>query len=105
VEWHMRQRLAPLLFDDEDPEAGRAFRASVVAPAHRSPGAEEKARTKRTEGGLPAHAFHDLLRALQTLCRNRVRSNLSDLPTLVTCTQPTPLQEAAFRLLALRPPM
>src|SRR4029453_11082128 len=33
VEWHMRQALAPLLFDDDDKAAGEARRASVVAPA------------------------------------------------------------------------
>ena len=30
VEWHMRQGLAPLLFDDDDKAAGEAQRASVV---------------------------------------------------------------------------
>ena len=35
VEWHLRQRLAPLLFDDHEPAA--AERASVVAPAQPSP--------------------------------------------------------------------
>ena len=37
VEWHMRQGLAPLLFDDDDKAAGEAQQASVVAPAQRSP--------------------------------------------------------------------
>ena len=32
VEWHMRRRLAPLLFDDEDPAGAEAQRTSVVAP-------------------------------------------------------------------------
>jgi len=39
LEWHMRQRLAPMLFDDTDKEAAEAPRASVVAQAHRSPAA------------------------------------------------------------------
>ena len=30
VEWHMRQRLKPLLFDDEEPEVAHAARTSVV---------------------------------------------------------------------------
>ena len=33
VEWHMRQRLKPLLFDDEEPDVAEAARPSVVAPA------------------------------------------------------------------------
>jgi hypothetical protein len=32
VEWHMRQALAPLLFDDDDRAAAEAARGSVVAP-------------------------------------------------------------------------
>ena len=37
LEWHLRQRLAPLLFDDHD--AAAAKRESVVAPAQPSPAA------------------------------------------------------------------
>ena len=33
VEWHMRSRLAPMLFDDHDREAGEQQRSSVVQPA------------------------------------------------------------------------
>ena len=36
VEWHMRQKLAPMLFDDEDKEAALASRPSPVAKAPRS---------------------------------------------------------------------
>ena len=31
LEWHMRQRLAPMLFDDADKQAAEALRTSVVA--------------------------------------------------------------------------
>ena len=57
VEWHMRQKLAPILFDDEDPEAGRQLRDSVVAPSQRSPQALRKAHRKRTDEGDPCTAF------------------------------------------------
>lgn len=43
VEWHMRQKLAPMLFDDDDVETAEELRKSVVAPAERSPRALEKA--------------------------------------------------------------
>ena len=33
VEWHMRRRLAPLLFQDDDPAAARAQRDTPVEPA------------------------------------------------------------------------
>ena len=44
VEWHMRQALAPLLFDDDDRAGAEAARTSVVAPAQVSPRAQDKAR-------------------------------------------------------------
>ena len=49
--------LAPLLFDDHDPAAAERRRASVVAPARRSPA--DLARRKRTADDLPVHSFPD----------------------------------------------
>ena len=37
LEWHRRQRLASMLFDDTDKQAAEAMRSSVVATAQRSP--------------------------------------------------------------------
>jgi hypothetical protein len=101
VEWHMRQALAPLLFDDEDPAAGQALRDSVVAPARRSPAADAKAQTRRTEDGLPVHSFQGLLRDLATVARNRVRPRIQGVPDFVKLTTPTPLQQRALDLLGV----
>ena len=68
VEWHMRQRLKPLLFDDEEPDVAEAARPSVVAPAEVSPSAQDKARRKRTASGEPVHSFRTLLDDLATAC-------------------------------------
>ena len=57
LEWHMRQRLAPMLFDDTDKDAAEALRTSVVAQAQRSPAAVSKQTTGLTEDGLPVHSF------------------------------------------------
>ena len=73
VEWHMRQQLAPLLFDDHDPAAGERKRRSVVAPAQRSPAALAKARRKRTHDDLPVHSFRTLLTDLGTLTANTMQ--------------------------------
>jgi DDE family transposase len=59
VEWHMRQALAPLLFDDDDKATAEAQRDSPVAPAKPSPSAQGKARTLRTEDDFPVHSFRD----------------------------------------------
>jgi transposase len=56
VEWHMRERLKPMLFDDEDPAAARE-RASIVAPAQSSPAALRKRASKLTAEGGPVHSF------------------------------------------------
>ena len=101
LEWHMRQRLAPLLYDDTDKEAAEALRASVVAKAERSPAAVTKQTTGRTEDGLPVHSFRTLLDDLATLTRNTlVTAGVPDQPFTIT-TRPTPIQQRAFALLGL----
>jgi hypothetical protein len=99
VEWHMREALAPILFDDDEPESGEALRRSVVAPARRSPAAEDKARQKRTSADLPVHSFQSLLGDLATIVINRVRPKAAALGEFDKVTDPTPLQERAFKLL------
>ncbi len=100
VEWHMRQSLAPLLFDDEEPALGELLRDSVVTPAQRSPEALRKAHTRRTEKDEPVHSFQTLLQDLGTVARNRVRFSSGDETDMLTT--PTPLQENAFSLLGVR---
>jgi hypothetical protein len=98
VEWHMRQALAPILFDDDDKAAGEALRESVVAPARRSPKAQRKAGTKRTEEGFPVHSFQSLLRDLGTITRNKV---MVAGECFQQVTSPTQLQQWAFDLLQI----
>ena len=102
VEWHMRQRLKPLLFDDEAPETAERMRPSVVAPARVSDSARAKARRKRTAKGHPVHSFRTLLDDLATLCKNRVVANVAGAEPFDMLTQPTPLQQEAFKLLGVR---
>ncbi len=102
VEWHMRRRLAPLLFDDEDRAGAEAARASVVAPARGSESARRKARRKRTDEGRPVHSFRTLLRDLATVTRNRVVPRLPGAQPFETLTRPTELQREVFRLLGVR---
>ena len=71
LEWHMRQSLAPMLFDEPDPAARDAQRTLPVAKAEPSPAARRKAARKRTDTAdgepLPVHSFHTLLGDLATL--------------------------------------
>jgi hypothetical protein len=100
VEWHMRRALAPILFDDHDPQAAEAARQSMVQPAERSPKAKSKDQCKRTEDGMPVHSFQTLLQDLATLTRNEVRVGDQTLPMLAT---PTPLPQRALDLLQVTP--
>lgn len=99
VEWHMRRALAPLLFDDDDKSAGEALRQSVVAPAQRSPRANQKAATKRTADGGPVHSFTTLLRDLATIVKNRVQPRTDAATPFDVITRPTPTQQRALDLL------
>ena len=101
LEWHMRQALAPILFDDHDRAAGEALRTSPVAKARPSPAAKRKAKTKRTDDGLPVHSFRTLLADLATLTRNTVRCGKS--PAMALLARPTQIQQRAFDLLGVKP--
>jgi len=101
VEWHMRQALAPILFDDDQKETAREMRNSVVAPAERSPSAERKARTKRTEDGTPVHSFQTLLRSLGTVAKNRIRMKGDSQVEFDQLTVPDENQRHAFELLGI----
>jgi transposase len=96
VEWHMRDALAPMLFDDEDRAGGEARRASIVAPAKPSASAEHKARTKRTLDGQPVHSFQTLLADLATIVKNRIHPKIPGAEPFDQTTRPTPLQEQAL---------
>lgn len=97
VQFELRQRLKPLLFDDPTPSTPLC----PVKPAQRSPAALLKANTQTTPDGYVAHDLPDLLADLGTLCRNTIRVATSK-TTFTQLTTPTPLQARAFELLDLK---
>jgi hypothetical protein len=101
LEWHMRRKLAPLLFDDTDKEAAEALRTSVVASARRSPEAIRKQNTGVTSDGLPVHSFRTLLADLATLASNTVITAITPGYPLTVLTRPTPVQRRAFELMEI----
>jgi hypothetical protein len=103
VEWHMRQRLKPMLFDDEHLDEASASRASPVLKAVRSEHAKAKDATKLADDGLPLHSFRTLLNDLGTLSLNITHTALNPEAKIVLTTRPTPLQAKAFQLLGLNP--
>jgi hypothetical protein len=100
VTWHMQQRLAPMLFKDHDPAAGKAARPSPVAPARRSASAVAKTAAKVTTDGGPVHSFATLLDDLATIAASRIQP-AGGLPAFTLITTPTPVQRQAFELLGV----
>jgi hypothetical protein len=96
--WHLKAAWKPLLFSDEH----RPVSEDPVAKAIRSPDAEQKARTKRTSDGTPAHSYRTLLTELATQTRNTVHLHGAT-GTFEKLTQPTPLQASALELAATAP--
>jgi hypothetical protein len=103
VEWHMRAKLKPLLFEDEDIAGAQALRSSIVAPAERSESAKRKDRRKHSDEGLPVQSFQGLLADLGTLAKNLVRTEGNPPAEFYLLTQPTKLQARAFELLGAGP--
>jgi transposase len=101
VEWHMRQLLAPLLFDDHDKAEAKSARTSIVAPAQRSAAAMRKAFTKKTDDGLKAHSFQTLLGDLATIVKNRIQPTDQTTPAFDMLTTPTTLQQKALDVLGV----
>jgi hypothetical protein len=101
LQWHMRQCLAPMLFDDADKDEAEGLRRSVVAQAQRSKAAVKKQTTGATPDGLPVHSFRTLLADLATMARNTITTAINPLYPLTVVTRPTPIQQKAFDLLGL----
>jgi Transposase DDE domain len=101
VEWHMRQALKTILFDDHDKAKADAARTSIVAKAKRSEAADRKAVTQQTEDGLPVHSFRSLLADLATVTRNTMTMATSPDAPFVIYPQLTPVQARAFQLLGV----
>ena len=101
LEWHMRQALKPILFDDHDKAAADAARASIVAKAERSKAANRKAAKKRTRDDLPVHSFRSLLADLATVTRNTMAMTHSPEAAFVLYPKLTPAQERALQLLGV----
>src|SRR5580704_12733387 len=101
VEWHMRQLLAPILFDDDDRAQAQDVRASIVAPAQRSASAKLKALSKQTADGLKVHSFQTLIGDLATIVKNRIQPTNKNFVAFEMLTDPSVIQQRALDLLGV----
>jgi transposase len=99
VQWHLKRVWAPLLFVDEHLTEHRVDRDPVA----RAEPAEEVCRKKakrRSEEGYPLNSFRTLLATLATQCRTTCQfGNDDSVIPIRKITDPSPLQNEAFRLL------
>lgn len=103
VEWHMRGRLKPMLFDDADPTAAAREHASIVAPAQPLPAALRKRASKVTANGGPVHSFHSLLHDLATCTLNEMTTTLNVAYSFTLVATLTAIHAQAFSLLDVDP--
>jgi hypothetical protein len=103
VEWHMRKKLAPLLYDETDHEVAAALRDNPVSKARRSPAALRKEKTGRTEDDLPVLNFRCLLKHLSTYSLMRSATPPHMQHTFLMYSEPTPIQKKTFELLHIKP--
>jgi transposase len=98
VEWHLKQSLAPLLFEDEEIDDS----SLNVIKASRSESAQSKERKKRNQENLPVHSFRTLLEDLGTICLNTVECTIREGSYRFSkITRPTQLQQKALDLLGV----
>ena len=96
VEWHLKQSLAPLLFEDEEIDDS----SLNVIKASRSESVQSKERKKRNQENFPVHSFRTLLEDLGTICLNTVECTIREGSYRFSkITRPTQLQQKALDLL------
>ncbi|NRB07047.1 MAG: hypothetical protein HRU34_07075 [Richelia sp.] len=102
VEWHMREILALILFDEDDWEAAAARKESVVSPAKKTEKAKKKSNKKRTSDNLPVHSFQTLLDDLATIVKNTISTTIGSKSFVFEkINQPTAIQQRAIHLLGI----
>ena len=102
VEWHMRELLAPILFDEDDWKTAIAQKDNIVSPAKKSDKAKAKAQKKRTPDNLPVHSFQTLLDDLATIVKNTISTTIGSKSFVFEkITQPTTIQHRAIDLLGI----
>jgi hypothetical protein len=99
VEWHMRQVLKPLLFEEEQIEPSRGSR-HPVSRATSSKSGQSKKTTLSAPEGFPPHSFAALMEALAARCQCRCRLNSGGLEaSFIQVAEPDALQRRAYELL------
>ncbi len=98
VEWHMKEKLKSMLFEDEELVEINEEQLNFV----RSESGEKKDRKKRNKDNDKVHSFRTLLEDLGTITLNKIRVNLNgEKLEFEKVTKPTLLQEKILKLLGV----
>lgn len=98
VEWHMKEKLKSMLFEDEELEVISEENLNFVV----SESAKEKKKKKRNKENNKIHSFRTLLSDLGTITLNKIRVNLNGQEIeFDKVTKPTVLQEKILKLLGI----
>ena len=98
VEWHMKEKLKLMLFEDEELEVISEENLNFVV----SESAKEKKKKKRNKENNKIHSFRTLLSDLGTITLNKIRVNLNGQQIeFDKVTKPTALQEKILKLLGI----
>ena len=105
VEYHLRRKLAPMLFAEDDPAGKAAQRTKAVEPAKPSPQAKKKARTKQNNEGEQVMSFAEVIDELAGLCRLVVVPKISTdkTPEVIMVEKISPTQQRALKLQGIKP--
>ncbi len=98
VEWHMKEKLKSMLFEDEELVEISEEQLNFT----RSESGKEKDRKKRNKDDDAVHSFRTLLEDLGTITLNKIRVNLNGKKIeFEKVTKPTLLQEKILKLLGV----
>jgi hypothetical protein len=98
VEWHMKEKLKSMLFEDEELEVISEENLNFVI----SKSAKGKKKKKRNKENDKIHSFRTLLSDLGTITLNKIRANLNGKEIeFDKVTKPTLLQEKILKLLGV----
>ena len=96
MEWHLKQSLAPLLFEDEEIDDS----CLNVIKASPSESVQSKERKEQNQGNIPGHSFRTLLEDLETIYLNMVECRIREESYRFSeINRPTSLQRKALDLL------
>ena len=98
VEWHMKEKLKSMLFEDEELVEINEEQLNFS----RSESGKEKDRKKRNKENDVVHSFRTLLEDLGTITLNKIRVILNgEKIEFEKVTKPTLLQEKILKLLGV----